>query len=256
MLKKYEITPNEDIILNTDYSTDNHRSSYYEAVVAEDFHFRLQELFFATKKKQNALSEYIEQSKSSINNYLSGDSIPKKEIIDKIAEFFAVAPDYFYSDNSTHASNAVFRENGFGTHFSYDVPILSNGARPYGSKSFFVKENYVGYLALPPSVVLNFRDTKHFCYAIVPDNGTIADANIHRGSVVLFHEKYVPVDGEIMVVFFRELQEMLVRRVKIEEYDKVTFFCDQSSKTFSLSSEPAEFQVIGRVFSVSNYTYF
>ena len=253
---KYVIDDQNKNELGLEYVTDpENENSYDEWDISPFFPELLQELLDDFEVSQIDLATFLGKGKSSINNYVDGSSIPNKELLVKVAEYFSLDSNYFFVKASKTHPNSVMHEIDRQFFSAIDIPIISNTLPPYGSNSFFRPDNYVGVFSLPPTVQPFLSKHNSKLYAVSMDYETISDANASIGALAVFFESKELNDGDLAVVFLPKEHSVLVRRVNYRK-KQIIFSCDQSTDSFDFPASNGEFRILGKVILINQCTYF
>ncbi len=254
---KYIINDSNKKELGLEYSNITHEEENIceEWDISPFFPEMLKELVDRFKGSQAGLAKFVGKGKSSINNYMDGSSIPNKELLIKMAEYFSLDSNYFFVKVSGTHPNFAMREVDNQSFPSLDIPIINNVSPSYRNKDFLAPENYIGIFSAPPSVqaYLGYHKSKFFAVSL--DFESISDANATRGALAIFYETAELNDGDLAVIFLKEEQMVLVRRVRYDD-NRIIFSSDQSTDAFDSPAQNNEFRILGKVVAINQCTYF
>lgn len=199
------------------------------------FSEKLNKLIQKNNIKKTVLAKELGVSKSAVSNYVSGVSVPKIDMILKIAAFFGVSFEELIDTNSDKASFTL----GEGIGYTCSIPLFHNMLN--SDTVIFKAENFIGNITAPV-----FLPADSECYAVIVRDDSMKDYGIICGSLVIFDTETQPGNGELAAVFYRSLKRIQIRRV-LYENDKVKLCYDDTSDEYKISKNEFEFTILGKV---------
>lgn len=206
----------------------------------ECFSSNLKKLIKLNKIKNVDLATHLGLSKSAISNYISGISVPKLEIIDKMASFFDVELNELVSKNIADTDIGF----GEGENSVYKIPIFSK--KLASDRIIYRKENYIGVITSPLPA-----DDSHDCYAIRMNNNTMSRYGFNRGSLVFFSPSKEVLNGDIAAVLIKSKKQIVIRLVEFES-KKIILKSDNGKEEFKATKD-CDAQILGKVIFATFY---
>ena len=199
------------------------------------FSSNLKRLMNKNNLKNKDLATLLGLSKSAISNYIAGISVPRTEVLSKIAQAFDV-PIETLIKKPPEPVNQNFREDKFDV---YQVPLFSD--KLVSADIIYRNDNFNGSLTFPFPV---YGDMD--CYAVYISDELLAQSGITKKSIVIFASCLETNNGELAAVLLKRNMKIAVRRV-FWETNKITLATDQTSESFKYKSKDDEIVVLGKV---------
>lgn len=187
--------------------------------------------------KNKDLATAVGLSEPAISNYITMFSMPRAELLSKIAEALQVSVDELI-----RAPKTTLREDAT-TPLQFEVPLFS--AIISNSDQVYRNDNFDGNFTVPFPV---FGD--HNCYAVKIYNDLLCSSGIAHGSVVLFAADTEVRNGQFAAVLLKGEKKVVIRRVTFQK-EKITLSTDESFVSYSNKKKDTEIEILGRVISAT-----
>jgi len=199
------------------------------------FSQKLNKLIERNNIKKIDLAKELGVSKSAVSNYLSGVSVPKIDMIIKIAAFFGVSFEELINTN-TESESFSLNEND---KYVCSIPLFQ---KHLSSENIIYKpDNFIGNITAPVFV----PDNSDY-YAVMVHDDLMVECGIVNGSIVIFDAESKPESGELAAVFIRNKKHIVIRRL-VYENDKIKLCCKEFIDEYKLSKKESEITVLGKV---------
>ncbi len=183
--------------------------------------------------KSKDLANAVGLSKSAISNYIAGISMPRAELLSKIAGVLDVSVDALICRAKT-----TFKED-FDASLFYEVPLFS--ALLSTSQQVYRNDNFNGSIALPFPPYGDFQ-----CYAIKVIDESVSCFGITRGSIVLFAANTEVKNGQLAAVLLKDQRKVVIRRVSFEK-EEMILSAGENSTSYPLNEENLSVEILGKV---------
>lgn len=187
--------------------------------------------------KNKDLANAVGLSEPAISNYITKISMPRAELLSKIAEALQVSVDELI-----RAPKTTLREDATTTP-QYEVPLFS--AILCSSDQVYRNDNFDDSIKLPFPA---FGD--HNCYAVKIYNDLLCSSGIAHGSLVVFAADTEVESGQFAAVLLKDEKKVVIRRVTFQK-EKITLSTDESSVSYSNKKKDAEIEILGRVITAT-----
>lgn len=189
--------------------------------------------------KSKDLAKKLGLSKSAISNYTTGVSIPKAELIAKIAEIFNIKIEELLIPHYSITLN----ESPFAQHMFYEIPLL---AKTLSSTDNITRnDNMQGFIkcTFPP-----YNDFK--CFAVKISDNLLSISGITNKSIVIFALNSEVKDGEFAAIMLKKEKKVIIRRVSYAK-NKITLSTDLSSEIYTYPNEKSNIVILGKIVSAT-----
>lgn len=203
----------------------------------EIFAANLKRLMDYYEVKNKDLSAILNLSKSAISNYLSATSIPRTEILARMAEVFGVSIDALICP--AEESLSAFKEDPLRKITPYVVPVFGN--QLFSVEDIFRSDNFDDYIRISFTPYGDYK-----CYAIRIHNNNLLSAGISDQSLVLFALNSEVKQKEIAAVLVKSKREILIRRVEIRN-KSIILSTDNTKESYTYLETDSDVIVLGKV---------
>lgn len=187
--------------------------------------------------KNKDLASFLGLSKSAISNYIAGRSVPRTEVLLKIAEAFDVPIETLIKEPLEGApGNSTLCE---GEHAIFKAPVFAE--RLNSAEFIYRSDHFNGEITFPYPIYDDFD-----CYALRITDNLLASSGIANKSTVIFTPKKEVKNGELAAVLLKKELKIVVRRILIEN-NKITLSTDKTSEVFKFKSKSDEVVLLGQV---------
>ena len=182
------------------------------------------------------LAKNLDLSKSAISNYLSGTSIPKRDILVKIASYFDVTTEELLKIQIDSNPKIAFKEkDAFSFVVSFFRKTLSY------TDVVYRKDNFQSEFFSPIPVYKNME-----CYAVMAYDDLMKGYGIDKGSIAIFASTEEVPDGKIAAVLIKSEKKIVIRKVSFT--DKfIILTSDSTEERFKKTPKDCDAVVLGKV---------
>ena len=209
---------------------------------SECFAKNLKRLIKKNNIKNIDLADYLGLSKSAVSNYLSAVSIPKVEILSKIAEFFDVTMESLVKEKYEELSSLSFNENDKAIS---KIPLFHKTLS--SADVIYRNENYMGLLTSPLHI-----DEELDCYGTLTYDDFMCGYGIPKRSLVVFSSSTEVTNGEIGAVFIKSERKIVIRSI-LSDNKKITLNSDNGSEVFEKTKGNCDAVILGKVVFATFY---
>lgn len=175
---------------------------------------------------QLQLATSLSIGKSTVAMYEADERMPKKEILEQIADYFNVDMDFLYG--RTHVRNRVNElpeGNGLFVPSMKRVPMLGSVAC---GEPIYADEQYGEYYSVDSSI--------HADFCLKAQGDSMINARIYDGDIVFIHQQpdvengqiaAVLIDDEATLKYFYRYGDMVVLRPANPAYKEMTYTKDE-----------------------------
>ena len=175
---------------------------------------------------QLQLATSLSIGKSTVAMYEADERMPKKEILEQIADYFNVDMDFLYG--RTHVRNRMNElpeGNGLFVPSMKRVPMLGSVAC---GEPIYADEQYGEYYSVDSSI--------HADFCLKAQGDSMINARIDDGDVVFIHQQpdvengqiaAVLIDDEATLKYFYRYGDMVVLRPANPAYKEMTYTKDE-----------------------------
>lgn len=175
---------------------------------------------------QLQLATSLSIGKSTVAMYEADERMPKKEILEQIADYFNVDMDFLYG--RTHVRNRMNElpeGNGLFVPSMKRVPMLGSVAC---GEPIYADEQYGEYYSVDSSI--------HADFCLKAQGDSMINARIYDGDVVFIHQQpdvengqiaAVLIDDEATLKYFYRYGDMVVLRPANPAYKEMTYTKDE-----------------------------
>lgn len=182
------------------------------------------------------LAKNLDLSKSAISNYLSGASIPKRDVLVRIASYFDVTTEELLKSNIDSNPKITFKEkDAFSFVISFFRKTLSY------TDVIYRKDNFQSDFFSPIPV---YKDME--CYAVMAYDNLMKGYGIDEGSITIFASTEPVADGEIAAVLIKPEKKIVIRKVLYTD-KYITLVSDSTEDKFKKSSKDCDAVVLGKI---------
>lgn len=218
------------------------------------FSQNLKRLMEKNNVKNIDLAKKLKITKPAISNYTTGRSVPKIDVIFKIAEIFGVHVESLLNKNyeagKIMQSNIKINKSEKSTSFNesdpneisyYQVPMFIN--KLYSSDIIYVNNHYCDKILSTFSFYGDYE-----CYAVRVGENNIAALPV--GTVAIFAATLKAENGELAAVLYKEDLKILLRRVEFLN-DYVILKTDKTEEKYKYNSRNCPVFVLGKVVNIT-----
>ncbi len=181
------------------------------------------------------LAKNLNLSKSAVSNYLSGVSVPKRDILVQIAAYFQIPTEKLLNgplDNPT----VVLKEN---VKISYPISFFRKQLSD--TEVIYKNDNYQSEFYSPIPV---YNDME--CYAVMAYDDCMSSFGIDKKSIVIYASSEPVSEGGIAAVLIKSEKKIVIRKVSYS--DKfITLISDNNQEKFKKTSKGCDALVLGKV---------
>ena len=175
---------------------------------------------------QLQLATSLSIGKSTVAMYEADERMPKKEILEQIADYFNVDMDFLYG--RTHVRNRMNElpeGNGLFVPSMKRVPMLGSVAC---GEPIYADEQYGEYYSVDSSI--------HADFCLKARGDSMINARIYDGDIVFIHQQpdvengqiaAVLIDDEATLKYFYRYGDMVVLRPANPAYKEMTYTKDE-----------------------------
>lgn len=175
---------------------------------------------------QLQLATSLSIGKSTVAMYEADERMPKKEILEQIADYFNVDMDFLYG--RTHVRNRMNElpeGNGLFVPSMKRVPMLGSVAC---GEPIYADEQYGEYYSVDSSI--------HADFCLKAQGDSMINARIYDGDIVFIHQQpdvengqiaAVLIDDEATLKYFYRYGDMVVLRPANPAYKEMTYTKDE-----------------------------
>ena len=175
---------------------------------------------------QLQLATSLSIGKSTVAMYEADERMPKKEILEQIADYFNVDMDFLYG--RTHVRNRMNElpeGNGLFVPSMKRVPMLGSVAC---GEPIYADEQYGEYYSVDSSI--------HADFCLKAQGDSMINARIYDGDIVFIHQQpdvengqiaAVLIDDEATLRYFYRYGDMVVLRPANPAYKEMTYTKDE-----------------------------
>lgn len=200
------------------------------------------------------LAKKLNLSKSAISNYLAGTSVPRTDVVSKIAELFGVHIESMFKEKfepgKVLQSSIKIRKPGVSTTFFkeddpsdisyYQAPMFIN--KLYSSDIIYIDRHYCDRILSTFPFYGDFE-----CYAVRVRENNIS--TLPNGTVTIFAATLKPEKDELAAVLYKEDLKILIRRVEFSK-DTVILKTDETEEKYKYNSRNCPVVVLGKVVNI------
>ena len=170
---------------------------------------------------QNGLARKLDCSVPTVNSWCQGQTMPRRELFDKLCQYLNVSRLDLLSDTS-------------------EIPNLSvPAAHPLGiigricaGDGILADEHFDGYFFVDNSIRAD--------YCLRVEGDSMRDANIHHGDIAFLKKNYSLCDGNIYAVVFGEDENATLKQVYRQGEDMLILLpANQNYNPISVKSDEA-----------------
>jgi len=210
-------------------------------IISECFAKNLKRLIKKNNIKNIDLADHLGLSKSAVSNYLAAVSIPKVEILSKIAGFFDVTMESLVCEKYEEVSLAFNEDNKAISKIPLFHKTLSSADVIYRN------ENYMGLLTSPLHI-----DEELDCYGTLTYDDYMCGYGIPKRSLVVFSSSTEVANGEIGAVFIKSERKIVIRSI-LSDNKKITLNSDNGSEIFKKTKGVCDAVILGKVVFATFY---
>lgn len=199
----------------------------------------LKYLIKKNKTKHVDLAKKIHMTRSTISNYLAGASSPKWETLDVIADHFGVTADDLRKKDLSK-NKLVEPQKPTSYQASIFLPKLS------GRASLFHSDNLEGEITSPFPFS---KGANSVCYAVNIGNESISSLGVTKKSLAIFKRDEKAESGDLVAVYFKGDEKILIRQVTITKHEYVFSF-DKGETVVPKKDAKQTFKMLGKVVKV------
>ena len=182
------------------------------------------------------LAKNLGLSKSAISNYLSGTSIPKRDVLVRIASYFDVTAEELLKSSIDSEPKIAFKEaDAFSFVISFFRKTLSY------TDVIYRRDNFQSDFFSPIPV---YKDME--CYAVMAYDNLMKGFGIDKGSIAIFASTESVADGEIAAVLIKSEKKIVIRKVLYTD-KHITLVSDSTEDKFKKTSKDCDAVVLGKI---------
>lgn len=197
------------------------------------FSSNLKHLMNKNGLKNKDLASLLGLSKSAISNYIAGISIPRTEVLSKIAETFGVPIETLIKKLP---EAYVLEENDYEV---YRVPLFADTL--LSADMVYRNDHFNGSLTFPFPI---YGDAE--CYAVKMSDNGLASSGIMKKSIVIFAADVEVKNGELAAILNKNKLKIVIRRVLIDK-NYITVSDDKKSEVYQYQGKSDEIVILGKV---------
>ena len=201
----------------------------------EIFSYNLKYLLKINGIRNIELAKHLGVSKSAISNYLSRTSVPKLEIVARIALYFDVGLDVLLKDYIDRPKTEVNEDD----KISFTIPLFCKTL--HDGDIVFRNDNILEYIHCPFPVDGNYQ-----CYAFMIYDNNMSDYGISEKSVAIFSPKRKVNNGDVAAVLLKS-SGTIAARIITETKNEINLTCNTGTQRFKKSSTNHEVVVLGKI---------
>ncbi len=198
-----------------------------------------QNLIYLLKKndmRKVDLAKNLNLSKSAISNYLSGTSIPKRDVLVRIASYFDVTSEELLKSNIDSNPKIAFKEkDAFSFVVSFFRKTLSY------TDVIYRRDNFQSDFFSPIPV---YKDME--CYAVMAYDDLMKGSGIAKGSIAIFASTEAVASGEIAAVLIKSEKKIVIRKVLYTD-KHITLVSDSTEDKFKKTSKDCDAVILGKI---------
>lgn len=182
------------------------------------------------------LAKNLGLSKSAISNYLSGASLPKRDVLVRIASYFDVTTEELLKIQLDSNPKIAFKEkDAFSFVISFFRKTLSY------VDVIYRKDNFQSDFFSPIPV---YKDME--CYAVMAYDNLMKGFGIDKGSIAIFASTEPVSDGEIAAVLIKSKKEIVIRKVSYTD-KYILLISDSTEEKFRKTSKDCDAVILGKI---------
>jgi len=187
--------------------------------------------------KNKDLATAVGLSEPAISNYVTRISMPRAELLSKIAEALQVSVDELIRVPKT-----TLREDS-NAPLQFEVPFFS--AILASTEQIYRNDNFDGSIIVPFPVFGDYN-----CYAVKIYNDLLRSSGFAHGSLVVFAANTEVKSGQFAAVVLKDERKVVIRRVTFQK-DKITLSTDETSVSYPNKKKDSAIEILGRVISAT-----
>lgn len=185
----------------------------------EIFSKNLKRIMADKQLSQNELSRKLGCSVPTVNSWCQGQTMPRRELFEKLCQFLNVSRLDLLSGNVPNLSVPA----------AHPLRILGSICAGDG---ILADENFDGYFFVDNSIRAD--------YCLRVEGDSMRDANIHHGDIAFLKKNYDLCEGSIYAVVFGADNNATLKQVYRQEPDTLLLMpCNQKYKPITVKAEDA-----------------
>jgi len=189
--------------------------------------------------KNVTLAQKIGISKSAISNYISGTSIPKRDVLRDIALFFNLTYEELMETDIEGSKSKISSSLNENSKPSYKIHVLSSICQ--SENSVFRNDNFIGTIDSPFPI---YKDSE--CFAVIMNDNSMTSSGLFEGHTVFFATAENVSNNELAAVYIKENKQILIRRIFFKK-GRIALSSDLDSKIYKYTLKDKEVKILGKV---------
>jgi len=195
---------------------------------------RIRQLRKERRLRQEDLAEIVGVRKTTVSNYETGYSIPKREVLGKIAKYFGVSMDYLCASSNESKTYLQTMET---YHQMQEIPQYE-----------YYPPSSTGMDYPRPRTIRMTRVTHHrtqdTTFSTVVKDNSMNRLRLYEGDEVLVKEQNFANPGQVVLAYLRSTGEVMIRRFYQKE-EMISLMPDSTDRNYepillNAADEPIE----------------
>lgn len=219
------------------------------------FSKNLKRLMKKNNIKNIDLAKKLNLSKSAISNYIAGTSVPRTDVVSKIANIFGVKIESMFKEKfeleMVLDSSITIRKPGVSTSFHedglenisyYQAPMFINEL--YNSDIIYIDRHFCGRILSTFPFYGDFE-----CYSLIVREDNLIKSGLPKGATAIFAATLDADKDELAAVLYKEELKIRIRRVEFLK-DQVILKTDETEEKYKYNARNCPVTVLGKVVNV------